>query len=342
MVVIDELPGIKVTVQVSGQDAVEYDDLDGLENDVNRKHATHRTFNYVESKDDAYFSLRYEVDNRHRWESPDRAFSFVLYIDGKRMDGVVCEATRFHQVDPFYKWSTVAEGSRERISVSRCERLSKFKFSKVTTIDDATKERVEGDSKKSKSLGVIEVFIYPMVITGLPHYTESGRPDTRNTGFDIAEKALKGRAVSHGTSFTDGGVVAQRICVRGEFLNGGDPIACFMFKYRSRGTIRRPSSSLDSTYVFLDALQKELIIPRTPSPEAIDELSEAEIRRLAAERLDELNNGRRSNTVKRESKGPIIKREYAEVYDLTEEPTKREWKKVKIDANREAIDLTDD
>lgn len=46
--------------------------------------------------------------------------------------------------------------------------------------------------------------------------------------------------------------------------------------------------------------------------------------------------------MKRENKGPLIKREHAEFYDLTEEPAKREWKKVKIDNNREAIDLTDD
>lgn len=38
---------------------------------------------------------------------------------------------------------------------------------------------------------------------------------------------------------------------------------------------------------------------------------------------------------------PPIKRE-AEFLDLTEEPVKWEWKKIKIDNGREAIDLTDD
>ncbi|KAJ3950637.1 uncharacterized protein N0V96_001787 [Colletotrichum fioriniae] len=326
MAVIDELKGVKVTVQVNGQEAVEYDDPDGLENDVNRKHATHRTFNYIESKDDTCFTVTYEVNNMHRWESPKSAFSLYLYVDGKRMDSVVCEASRFYPFDPSYKWSTVVEGSRESSRDPSFDRLSKFKFSQVTTVDDATKERVEGDSKKAKSLGVIEVFVYPLTITG-PSYSSGHEHyrDNQNSSFNIAEKALKGRAVSHGTSLTDGGFVSKRKSVCAEYLNGGNPIACFMFKYRSR-----------------DALQKELIIPRSPSPEAIDELSEADIRRLAAERLDEINNGRRSGTVKQERKGPIIKREFAEIYDLTEEPAKREWKKIKIDANREAIDLTDD
>ncbi|KAK1727219.1 hypothetical protein CaCOL14_000794 [Colletotrichum acutatum] len=326
MAVIDELKGVKVTVQVNGQEAIEYDDPDGLENDVNRKHATHRTFNYIESKDDTCFTVKYEVGNMHRWESPKSAFSLYLYVDGKRMDSVVCEASRFNQFAPSYKWSTVVEGSRGSSRDPSYDRLSKFKFSQVTTVDDATKERVEGDSQKAKSLGVIEVFVYPLTITG-PSYSSGHEHyrDNQNSTFNIAEKALKGRAVSHGTSFTDGGFVSKRKSVCAEYLNGGNPIACFMFKYRSR-----------------DALQKELIIPRSPSPEAIDELSEADIRRLAAERLDEINNGRRSGTVKQERKGPIIKREFAEIYDLTEEPAKREWKKIKIDVNREAIDLTDD
>ncbi|KAK1674395.1 hypothetical protein BDP55DRAFT_667542 [Colletotrichum godetiae] len=325
MAVIDELKGVKVTVQVNGQDAVEYEDSDGLEHDVNRRNADSRASNYVESKDDAYFSLKYEVNNTHQWVNQDRALSFVLYIDGNHIDGLVCEATRFNHRDRNYIWSDVVEGSRERSSAFRSERLNKFKFSRVTTIDDATKERVQGDSEKAMSLGVIEVFVYSMVSTGASFYADSSSRDTRNSNFDIAEKALKGRAVSHGTSFADGGVVSQRPLFSGRRINDGVPIACFTFKYRSR-----------------DALQKELIIPRSPSPEAIDELSEAEIRRLAAERLDEINNGRRSGTVKQERKGPIIKREYTEIYDLTEEPAKREWKKVKIDTNREAIDLTDD
>lgn len=54
-----------------------------------------------------------------------------------------------------------------------------------------------------------------------------------------------------------------------------------------------------------------------------------------------MKHHRRSPTLKREPRA-VIKREFAEYYDLTEEPTKREWKKVRIDDKHEAIDLTDD
>ncbi|KAK1972177.1 hypothetical protein LY78DRAFT_651063 [Colletotrichum sublineola] len=326
MAIIRDFPSVKVTIQVDGRDAIEYDDPDGFENDTNRKNARWRTYSYVESKDDAFFSVRYQVDNSHRWESPDHAFALTLYVDGKRMDGVVCEARHFLNSNPFYVWENTIEGSRQRSTASGYDRLNKFKFSKVTTLDDAANDRVKTDTAKAKLLGVIEVFIYPMVITGPTRYTNSShRHDVQDDNFEIAEKALKGRAVSHGTSFADGGIVSQKPTVTAEYLNDRNPIAAFSFKYRSR-----------------DALHKELIIPRPPSPEPIAGLSEAEIRRLAVERLDDINNRRRSPTIKRESRRPIIKREYAEILDLTEESAKREWKKIKIEGNRVAIDLTDD
>ncbi|KAK1983183.1 hypothetical protein LZ30DRAFT_715227 [Colletotrichum cereale] len=326
MAIIRDFPGVKVTVQVDGRDAIEYEDPDGLETDPNRKNALWRTFSYIESKDDAFFSVRYQVDNSHRWEGPDHAFALTLYVDGNRADGVVCEAKRFLNFDPFYVWDTTIEGSRQKSTASGYERLNKFKFSKVTTLDDAANDRVKVDTAKAKLMGVIEVFIYPMVITGPSRYTDCGhRRDAQSANFEIAEKALKGRAVSHGTSFADGGVISQRPTVTAEYLNDHNPIAAFTFKYRSR-----------------DALHKEMIIPRSPSPEPIAGLSEAEIRRLAMERLDDINNHRRSPTVKRERRRPIIKREYAEILDLTEEPDKREWKTIKIEGNRVAVDLTDD
>ncbi|KDN63137.1 hypothetical protein CSUB01_12282 [Colletotrichum sublineola] len=361
MAIIRDFPGVKVTVQIDGRDAIEYDDPDGFETDTNRKNARWRTFRYVESKDDAFFSIRYQIDNSHRWESPDHAFALTLYVDGKRADGIVCEARRFLNFNPNYVSESAIEGSRQKSTTSDYDRLKKFKFSKVTTcmlqprpmrpaplaesisVDDAANDRVKADTAKAKLLGVIEVFIYPMIITGPSRYTNSSHcHDAQDGNFEIAEKALKGRAVSHGTSFADGGIVSQKPTVTAEYLNNHNPIAAFSFKYRSR-----------------DALHKELVIPRSPSPEPIAGLSEAEIRRLAVERLDDINvsipdsftkqcnadliqNRHGSPSVKRESRRPIIKREYAEILDLTEEPAKREWKKIKIEGNRVAIDLTDD
>ncbi|KAM0230268.1 hypothetical protein ACHAPO_009451 [Fusarium lateritium] len=87
-----------------------------------------------------------------------------------------------------------------------------------------------------------------------------------------------------------------------------------------------------------EALQHEMIIPRTPSLEppvvaedgedVLSRLSESEIRRLAMERL-------RDNNIKQESSG--IKRE-ADEHPATTRP----WKVVKLDDGKEAVDLTDE
>ncbi|OLN92285.1 hypothetical protein CCHL11_01572 [Colletotrichum chlorophyti] len=322
MAVLSELPGVKVTIQVNGQDAAEYDDPDGLESDVNRRCARWRNSRYVESMDNAHFTVKYEVDKNHPWETKNHGLAFYLYIDGRFMDSVFCSADVC--VGPDHVWSAVIEGAQEPIyHSSGMAQLSKFKFATISTVDDATKEQVDNDVKSAQSMGLIEVFIHPIVV-GAPSYGQSHIIE-KNSHFELAEKALKGRAVSHGTSFSNGGLVRAKTTYSAEFLNDKKPIAAFTFKYRSR-----------------DALHKELVIPRSPSPSAIDGLSEAEIRRLAAERLDELGNSGRSQSIKRETKAHVIKREFADFLDLTEEPVNREWKKVKIDGNREAIDLTED
>ncbi|KAF9877824.1 hypothetical protein CkaCkLH20_04959 [Colletotrichum karsti] len=319
MAVIHELPGIKVTVEVNALKAQEYDDPDGAAEDKNRANARHRSFRCIESKDDAPFSVIYEVDNSAGSLRDHSALGFYLSIDGDHKDGILWEQSR----NPCGSnvWRHVVSGVRIASSLHDMDALKKFKFSKVTTVDDAAKERVANDIEVFKSVGTIQVHVYSCSVRR--REGRSTHRSARDREFEVAEKALKGKAVSHGTAYSDGGLIPPSSTVSVD-NDPKEPIGTYSFKYRSK-----------------DALQKELIIPRSPTPEGIDALSEEEIRRLAAERLDHIN-GRRSPTLKRENKGPLIKREFAEFYDLTEEPAKREWKKVKIDNNREAIDLTDD
>ncbi|KAF9772801.1 hypothetical protein IL306_009441 [Fusarium sp. DS 682] len=81
-----------------------------------------------------------------------------------------------------------------------------------------------------------------------------------------------------------------------------------------------------------------MIIPRTPSPKpsattsldenALSHLSESDIRRLALERLRETQVKEEVLRIKREAE---------------ETPhTPRQWKLVKLDDGKEAVDLTDD
>ncbi|RKL46034.1 hypothetical protein BFJ72_g2943 [Fusarium proliferatum] len=86
------------------------------------------------------------------------------------------------------------------------------------------------------------------------------------------------------------------------------------------------------------ALQHEMIIPRTPSPEpsattsidasALSLLTESDIRRLALERLRDTQIKNEPSHVKREAE------------EASQSP--RRWKFVRLDDGKEAVDLTDD
>ncbi|KAB5582772.1 hypothetical protein GE09DRAFT_1246627 [Coniochaeta sp. 2T2.1] len=142
---------------------------------------------------------------------------------------------------------------------------------------------------------------------------------------DVAEKAIKGKAISLGTSLSPPCAVHRNASApfRYAVTKAVDkhPYAVFTFYYRSK-----------------DALQSEMIILRTPSPEPaedeLDHLSQEDIRRLARERLAEV---KKEKTVKTEAPG--IKREHDEVFDLTgDSPRKTRRKRAKP----ETVGLTDD
>lgn len=131
----------------------------------------------------------------------------------------------------------------------------------------------------------------------------------------MAEKALKGRAISH-YAFIAGGESTTK---------SKGLIAVFRFKYRSR-----------------ECLEQELIIPRTPSPEpttpaaqlSVHNMTIAELQRLAQERLDQIHWAEKAKS----GYTSAVKREFHEIVDDDEEADKtRAAKRPAL-----AIDLTDD
>lgn len=67
---------------------------------------------------------------------------------------------------------------------------------KQPLVDEAQHERVKSDMKVAKKLGIIEVKVMRGIVGG----EVSTRPgNIRNNKFELSEKSLKGKAVSHGT-----------------------------------------------------------------------------------------------------------------------------------------------
>ncbi|KAL6919801.1 hypothetical protein FSST1_003827 [Fusarium sambucinum] len=285
MAVLDEIPHITARVRVAGELATEYgvpDDFEMIDHARTANDTTPTKHCYIECKSGAEFAIEVTVSS---------GFNIPMNNDANNQAQITREEARHR--DPIVR----------TISCSH---------------DSASKSKIEEDALRAKDLGVIKI----VIVTGTDlkqQYKASPCPTLTDQQQEFAEKALKGKGISHTTTFAETGPIVpipDTCCVKNVVIAGN-----FFFHYQSH-----------------EALQHEMIIPRTPSLEppvvaedgedVLSRLSESEIRRLAMERL-------RDNNIKQESSG--IKRE-ADEHPATTRP----WKVVKLDDGKEAVDLTDE
>ncbi|OIW27358.1 hypothetical protein CONLIGDRAFT_645633 [Coniochaeta ligniaria NRRL 30616] len=318
MAVIKNL-GLCATIQVNGMPLDEYDDPNPCEDTTVYKKAPSVCSKYVEVKDGAEYSIHFKALPKNRWISRfapnDHVLKMNVYIDGKFQGGKKLKVKKSSD-------GTSMDGVSQ-YQGSHHKSIQRFKFSTLNTVDAAGAAVDQGDLQRANTLGLIRL----VIDRGL----RKGRKDACSTrlvaGADltVAEEALKGKTVSHGTILSSAAAVEPKGNNPYTFsvteLVDEDPYAIFTFKYRSR-----------------DALQSEMIIPRPPSSDAPDEglegLSLDEIRRLARERLADV---KKEKIVKTEASP--VKREYDEAFDLTGDSPRKILRKR---AEQETIDLTDD
>ncbi|KAI1767066.1 hypothetical protein GGR53DRAFT_483821 [Hypoxylon sp. FL1150] len=307
MAVLQDQPGIVVTVRTNGMDCVEYDDPDDSKLQLERPFPT--AFKYVESLDDSEFTIHMKVDSSYDWSYKKHSLKFMVYVDGKYVSGVILSRGICQEGE--------VKGKGGFCATTQSWRTHKLKFSTVKTVDDATEDRIEKDREASKKLGLIEVEVSRCIMVR-PTNTGGTFPQLNTTSFELAEKSLKGKAISHGTVYSTGEVSVAPVFWTTEPLDKENvTITAFEFRYRSR-----------------KALQQELVIPGSPPRSlTLNGLSEAELRRLAAERLEQINEG----TLAKKKNMPM-KREASEVEDLTGDT--RHPKRIQVP--EEYIDLTDE
>ncbi|KAH7367224.1 hypothetical protein B0T11DRAFT_274902 [Plectosphaerella cucumerina] len=310
MAICDEVPQIRVTVRVNGSEAAEYNDEDGSpENDPSIK-VMNTVSKYIESQDDATFSICITIDSSYSFQPDDHSLSCAVLVDGKWIRTPIMTTRRLAVEVNGHDW--LPEGS----STWKTQPL---KFAGITTVENTAESRVKEDSIAAKSLGLIQVCVQRCVTTG-----KSAAPQQKNTASttELAEKALKGSAASHGAVYGADVDIPTPNFVKCTDLDEGTGLIRFNFKYRSR-----------------DSLQKLMIIPRTPSPDPVEEeignLSQEAIVSLARRQL--LHERATSNDTIKAEDMTVIKKE-AEVYDLTGEAPVcvRKRKRAKT------IDLTED
>ncbi|KAM5382364.1 hypothetical protein AU210_001460 [Fusarium oxysporum f. sp. radicis-cucumerinum] len=297
MAVLDEVPLVTARVRVAGELATEYDPLDNQESVINldKEGTKLPTRNcYIESKSGAEFAVEVTVSDKYRLPHSHDTLIAEVSIDGQMMESCYIR-TPFSPGMP----STIVISSAEFLAEKERVVARKFVFAPITkTSDHISTDRLNNDIKQAETLGTIRL----LLTTGRFEGPCFKKPLSWHGGRDVelAEKALKGRALSHAT-----------LRLLGEIF----------FRYRS-----------------YQALQHEMIIPRTPSPklsatagldeDSLSHLSESDIRRLALERLHDTQAKDEVSQVKREA---------------AENPrTPRQWKFVRLEDGKEAVDLTDD
>ncbi|KAH9881529.1 hypothetical protein IAQ61_000255 [Plenodomus lingam] len=236
MAVTKAHPGVKAHIIVNGTRLVEFDDDDAEAGD-------NRVSKYVECQSGAEFEVLCKVSRP--WPRCDLALH--VYCDGKWAAGrLICKKDQ--------NGKAVSETiNGHNYGRDNDWHLEKFCFSELT-IDTSGAPTVKDTSmKKLEELGEITLKVHRVKIT-----KPSGKVCISKDHLGLSsvpEKALKGRALSHQSSYRPPTPAEKVNMFSTKCLDDRNkPMATFTFKYRSKV-----------------ALQSLLIIPRTPSPVPLEE-----------------------------------------------------------------------
>ncbi|WYZ43695.1 hypothetical protein EsH8_VII_000131 [Colletotrichum jinshuiense] len=242
MAVIDGLPGVEFTVRINGSEeaCTEYDDPDPPRSKVSSGSATHSVFKVIESQDDATFAIHLVVQNRKRWIKKTKGLAVIVYIDGHL---VASKAYRHMHCDG-KTLQCHFDGIETESANPGMTTIKNFCFSPIKTVEDRPDRFVE-DKKTAEHLGIIEITLSRVKV----HGASQPRKWAHRSQTELAEKALKGKNLSHGTTFSGEREIKKSECVSATNLDGNKRIARFFFRYKSKA-----------------ALQIDGLIPREPSP----------------------------------------------------------------------------
>ncbi|KAK3683952.1 hypothetical protein B0T22DRAFT_266766 [Podospora appendiculata] len=338
MAVITELPGIEAIIVVNGTAAKEYVDTDADEKQD--RHDCPTVVQYIESVPGASFAFRFVKDKNFRHSSHHIAIKFS--VDGMQSGLKHVDYTSHNK-----KWETT-KGYLTLGNPKDGYQRGRFQFAKLDVVNDddlSDEEKKKSLSERAKNLGTLKVLIYHMK----PSVELRGPPKTFDRGLvvmKVAEKALKGRAIDCRTNFDCVPRSSRRPSETRPAFEDPErrPFAIFEFRYRSK-----------------EGLMQEGIIPRPRPADEVDDMSEAEARRLAREFLElrrvspldlarpSLPRTRLAHRIKAKSENEDvkvktetkrgIKRESSEMGDTT---FMSRYKARRLDGGSLEVDLTDD
>ncbi|KXJ96432.1 hypothetical protein Micbo1qcDRAFT_210709 [Microdochium bolleyi] len=265
MAINDDIPGLQVTVLVDGNAAPEFVDLA-----VETRDGCSATTRYIESRGDATFTVQVVCDDDYGWGYKDHAINAVLFVDGGYVDNCIIGQTGPSAV---FQGPTRYDASRREWSVRG------MKFSTVRTVEEPeadftslsqvhelfTRMNTKNGRASLAELGSIRIEIYRGAVTDrrvarrvaslatgamLSSYSSLLHSDDSTSsavtsaaapsGLEICEKSLKGRSVTHGSTFSAPQRIPGPTDVGFEALEEDQgPIATFRFLYKSEATLIR-------------------------------------------------------------------------------------------------------
>ncbi|KAL5346135.1 hypothetical protein ACLOAV_009168 [Pseudogymnoascus australis] len=292
MAISKTLKGVSVSITINGIEAKEYKATDEEEQDCPK----HTKLIYIESISGTNYAIVSKVEPLYRLKS---ALEFQIQVDSTKLP----VAPLFVPKRTFGTWVRTTDGM-EQINRHGKESKRPFKFSEIKLVDTSDINRVRRDANSAKHVGEIKITVFRRQVLEQTNL-QTGDYDN-STKLEIAEKAVKGQSLSHGTEF--GEAVKSRVralIFETKPARGArEPAAVFIFRYRSR-----------------EALQAEHIIPRDQSPDILHGLSEEEIRRIARERLSESEDNKMNIKKELNAGGEVWAKRSTEdtsyIFDLT-------------------------
>ncbi|KAG6360096.1 hypothetical protein INS49_011152 [Diaporthe citri] len=312
MAILEDV-GLEVNIIVNGSPLKEYEDKGADLSDDGFGDETRKCRRYVEVDGDTDFGVQLHVTSNNKYldGNKKKRLRFCLDLDGQEE----LEARLMN----FARTPVLLDGKDEWNGQTYISR--RFRFTTISTeVNENDRERVSKDKEAARLLGLIRVRVWRtrIIDTCVP---ENLRQTTKfdEMGKELAENAVKGKALSHRATLSAAAVVDPYLTVSTwSFVDPLDvPLAVFYFEYRSKA-----------------ALQEKLVIPRSrepsPQPVDLDALPVSEVSRLAQLRsLGSNGGGNASSEV-------AVKREPGE-----DQMSQRPRKFVKTSDGREAVDLTD-
>ncbi|KAM0286095.1 hypothetical protein ACHAQH_001103 [Verticillium albo-atrum] len=358
-----DFPSIEVGIRLMGDygDAYEYRDPHpelGYQGSTGGR-AQREITAFIESKDDVGFEVVIHVDDDaslDQWIYDNYCLEFQLLVDGSYMGKRTVKIVNIRRNGQSYTHATEFIGCKGPGRNLFETELRRFVFSPLTTVDDGTSLE---EIALSRALGTIEIVVRWAEFMGF--VPENGGRDGddrdgrekrfRHTeqkihsgGYpysEISEEALKGRALSHSTSYA----VPEGVTgpggwrrPRSRLVDRGRAVVSYMFKYRS-----------------MEGLKQEGIVERSPPPDYEDDvpkmetLPQHEIERLARVKLIQMKRDQDrqrqplTNLGTNEASRHNGKRRVGEIYDLTEEVEGSRPRKVfRMDPSVSVIDLSEE